>query len=445
MADIVEQIRPARSPAEKSVSAYVYVAAVIVAALILSPLTAALAKPPITAGEPVRLDQVRSLGDVIRDSENGSIHIVYVHGMRAEKPGEAGEFISRLGQSYGTQGQISRTRRSILLDPWPMGAAVGTRTIWDTEKDWRAGQPFIDRYVLRTRRYNASVTVDEVNWWPLLLPLKCRLLVTPEAKVAGVDRAHLDLCFNDTAPYHRWLTPAEYNEALRTRPPLGGAARFNRYLKQQILDWGLSDAVIATGPMRPYLNATMDAAFAYAAVDSASSEYVVISESLGSFVVLDAYSRNEPSVRAVLDATHNLYFFANQFSLLELARIEGLPSEAHAVRADASLSAHPAGAGVAAEAASPLRALQAWASAPSPAGFLPSRSGVKQIVAFSDPSDALTFRVPDFENALVSNVYVRNATRWLGLFADPIKAHAGQMRNEALWRAMIRESPQPGR
>ena len=63
----------------------------------------------------------------------------------------------------------------------------------------------------------------------------------------------------------------------------------------------------------------MEAAFSYASGDRASSEYVVISESLGSFVVLDAYSDENPSVRSVLDAAHNLYFFANQFALLELA------------------------------------------------------------------------------------------------------------------------------
>jgi hypothetical protein len=81
-----------------------------------------------------------------------------------------------------------------------------------------------------------------------------------------------------------------------------------------------------------------------------------------------------------------------------------------------------------------------WASASTPAGFRPSPSSMKQIIAFSDPSDALTFPVPQFDNAKVSNVYVRNATSVLGLFADPVKAHSGQMKNSTLWNAMIHRS-----
>lgn len=419
---------------------YLYVGAVVMAALALVPLGAALARGRITAGEPTSLKQMRSLGDVIRNAQNRSVHIVYVHGMRAAEAGESKALIDRLSKSYGLQGAVSTTRKSLLLQPWPQGANVGGVTIWNSEADWRAGQPFIDRYVLRTRRYNATITVDEVNWWPLLFPLKCKLLVAPEAGVAGLDREHLDLCYDNTPPHHRWLTPEEYDRAVQSRPPLGGGARLNRYLKQQILDWGLSDAVIATGPMRSYLNATMEAAFDYAATERATSEYVVISESLGSFVVLDAYSADKPSVRAVLDATHDLYFFANQFALLELARIEGIPAAVRATGPSESL-VNAAATSVDLSRASPLTALGRWATATAPAEFLSSRSEVRQIIAFSDPSDALTFRVPGFDAARVSNVYVRNATPWLGLFADPIRAHSGQLPNDALWRAMVRETP----
>jgi hypothetical protein len=421
-------------------SPYFFIGSLTLFVLALAPLSGVLAKSQITVGEPTPLQRMRSLGDVIRDSQNRAIHIVYVHGMRAEKPGQSGAFISRLEQSYDAKETLPSSRKYLLLEPWPKGAMVGTTSIWNTEADWRAAQPFIDRYVLHARRYNATITVDEVNWWPLLFPLKCRILLEPEAMLAGVDEAHLKLCFNDTPPYHQWLTPTDYDKALATRPALGGGAKANKYVKQQIMDWGLSDAVIVTGPMRSYLNATMEAAFAYAATDKSTSEYVVISESLGSFVVLDAYSEDKPSVRAVLNATHDLYFFANQFALLELARLEHIPLHPKVVD-PAQLSLTVSEPEEAQVQQSPLAALQKWASAPPPAEFTATRSSVKQIISFSDPSDALTFRVPDFANAKVSNVYVRNATPWFGLFADPVKAHSGQMQNDALWKAMVRENP----
>ena len=60
---------------------------------------------------------------------------------------------------------------------------------------------------------------------------------------------------------------------------------------------GSTDAVIALGPMRSLFRKTMDKAFNYAARydghDVAGQEFVVVSESLGSFVVMDAAAKCE--------------------------------------------------------------------------------------------------------------------------------------------------------
>ncbi len=416
--------------------------ALTVVLLLSLPVGAALAKARITAGEPTPLKDLRSLGDVIAGAKNGRVHIIYVHGMRAEEPGASAAFRNKLTQSFGIQGKvIKEPRHRLNLQPWPKGARVGDTPIWDTETDWFKGQPFIDRYTLKTLKHDVTVTIDEVNWWPLVFPLKCRMLLKPEGRIAGVDRPHLKLCYDDVEPYHRWISPADYAEAIAAKPALGGAAFANKYLKQQIMDWGMSDAVITTGPMRVYLNAAIDAAFAHASnTRGVTSEYVLIAESLGGFIVLDAYAEDKPAVRDVLNATHNLYFFANQFALLELSRITNLPVVANNEPKEFVSSGALA---LRQTQSSPLTALCEWAAALPAAEFLPPKSAVKQIIAFSDPSDALTFRVPEFATAKVSNVYVRNAGSLLGLVADPIKAHSAQMQNAALWDAMVRENSPP--
>jgi hypothetical protein len=36
--------------------------------------------------------------------------------------------------------------------------------------------------------------VDEINWWPLVFPLKCRAIMVGEARLAGPDADLLELC-----------------------------------------------------------------------------------------------------------------------------------------------------------------------------------------------------------------------------------------------------------
>ena len=57
--------------------------AIAAAIALVVPVEAALAKSRITAGTPVAYRDLRSLGDVIADAENGHVHVIYVHGMRA--------------------------------------------------------------------------------------------------------------------------------------------------------------------------------------------------------------------------------------------------------------------------------------------------------------------------------------------------------------------------
>lgn len=415
--------------------------------ILIQVTTAAIARSRITAGYPTKLVDMRSLGDVIQAANSGPerrpVHIIVVHGMLATGPGESTALIAGLMTFIGDdRREVKPSTKRFQLEPWPKGATVGDAIIWNTHADWIAGQPFVDRYTLNGAR-GETVIVDEVNWWPLLFPLKCRMLVVPETRVAGGNKKQIELCRREKWPYHRWIDDASYKEAMDARPALGGAAAANKYLKQRILDWGMSDAVIASGPMRTYINATMEAAFEHAGRASGDTEYVVVSASLGSFAVLDSFARGSPSVRAIMERTYNLYFLANQLALLELARVQDVPDAASNVdwSKPAGGSATPLVAPRSVHPVSPVAALKLWASTgnqPLSNNGRPGPSQLKQIIAFSDPSDALTFEVPKIEPAEVSNVYVRNAVSWLGLFADPFKAHSGHLQNRAVWKAMLR-------
>jgi hypothetical protein len=379
---------------------------------------------------PARLADTRSLGDLIK-AGRAPVHIVFVHGMRANGAGGSAAFraalIRRLGGADDAEGDLF----TLDVGDWPRGATLSGQKIWRTAEEWAASRPFVHRYKL-TLGGGQIVIVDEVNWWPLLFPLKSRFLLLNEHRLSGGDEAHLKLCRD-----HRWISDEEYRAAI-ARPPAGPGARLNAGIKREILNWGLSDAVIALGPMRTHINRAMRRAFALAdecARAADARERVIIAESLGSFAVLD--SADPGPVRTYLDQTHDLYFLANQFALLELARIDGLE------RTDAD-------AGTLAEAlpgppSSPLARLAEWGMR-EPALELVALSEEpwrpRQVIALNDPNDLLTYYVPGIQDVKVVNVLVRNARPVLGLLAHPVDAHSTHAANPAVWDVLL--GPGPG-
>jgi hypothetical protein len=253
-------------------------------------------------------------------------------------------------------------------------------------------------------------------------------VMEPEAELAGADRKHLQLCAGldaDGRPLDDDVHPplierSRLDELLRTRPPFGGAAWANGFAKRELVDWGFSDAVMALGPMKQYLHETIERACDFAAAfgeaHRAPSRYVVVAESLGSFIVFDAYAHAKTRVCSVLDETAHVYFFANQLALLELARL----SEP-AAPSILPLSLH--------------QALSRWANA---------SQELKQIIAFSDPSDLLTFRVPAVPNAKVVNVCDRMGLDLFHLIAGPVAAHTGHSRNPAVLKLMLKRRKRDG-
>jgi hypothetical protein len=396
----------------------------------------ALAKT-VDAG-PDPLSETTSLANLIE--QHGTVHIVYVHGIREEGPGFAKPLADMLVSKLGFTSEKNPRDTMIALPPRPQASILGD-PVW-SDDDWKASEPFVRHY--RLHRGNHEVKIDEINYWPLLFLLKCRYLMVPEHDLAGDDKNHLALCDRSDPPYHAILRDKD-REQLRTTPRGGHAARINKALKLQIMNWGLSDAVVALGPMRVYLNYAMDRAFADARDGAGPDDkFVVMSESLGSFVVLDAMDVS-PVVKEVMNRTDYLYFLANQVALLELARIQGLPtklampSAADGAGDPARLAEPPPAQPEATEVTvrpGPIAALQGWASSSRDRLYRP-----RQIIAFSDPSDILTYRMPAISGVKVVNVYDRNAPRWLGLFEDPRKAHLGHLRNKEVWKVLLRKEP----
>ena len=99
------------------------------------------------------------------------------------------------------------------------------------------------------------IVVDEINWWPLVFPLKCRAMMADETHLAGPNRTFLNLCSEaqeaDASNPGRFISlhldQPDEAQKLKTAPARG--ALFNRWLKTSILDWGFSDAMMAVGSM----------------------------------------------------------------------------------------------------------------------------------------------------------------------------------------------------
>jgi len=431
-----------------STSTAVFITAVIAAAVLFGGNAYARRGPSF--GTPVPFEQLDSIGDVLRKAKtsgNGeTVHIVYVHGMRADEWGASKFFSYALEQSEYVKGFKRETgyrdaqwkdgegQDAISYAGKPLLPGIDH----DWKKAWKRSSPFMVRTTFSdpSKKTNFKVVVDEVNWWPLLMGLRCRALVGPEAGLAGPSKRQIDLCMKDVDisegdPYYPWLK----GEKLQT-PPIGRGAWANRYLKQEIMDWGLADAVVALGPMRHYLRKTINWA-ADKANAEAADERIFISESLGSFVMMDA-ARRGGSALELIERTGHFYFLANQFALLEMARINGLPDSKEVVASDALLSSK--------ESSSALAVLKQAGKRPRGNELVPRPA---QIVAISDPSDALSFLVPDLRDehgngTKVSNVQSRFSGGPFGILASPIRAHRGGIdggRNA--WKFLLKENHKP--
>jgi hypothetical protein len=412
-----------------------------------------------------------SLGRALCTAGQHTVHILYIHGIGAEEAGGSWSFQKHLC-AFLKGCRLPKFPVPVSRDEAQDGPFASTTPpsykymgseVW-TADNWRASRPFVDHYVLR-RDDGGPVVIDEINWWPLVFPLKCRNIVLGEANLAGPDKELLDLCAGKSDPHrpeeqrYPWITPAQAKSA-ESLPSRG--ARFNRGVKNNLMDWGFSDPMMAVGPMRELFREAMRQLFAKSASFSAKEisrddsslrsqgpnadrEFIVVSHSLGSFLVFStlrdpvtasrcAALENAPlppeSDRAtpvsetaedratcyILEHTSMLYFFANQIPLLYLATV--VPPQ----------GTGPAQAGAGADLSTQMQTLQAVRRYFGKTGI--------HITAFSDPSDLLSWHFPPIANTVVENCFVRN-TFWHWLIASPEGAHTNYAQNKKVLRIMM--------
>jgi hypothetical protein len=226
------------------------------------------------------------------------------------------------------------------------------------------------------------------------------------------------LCYDVSQPTSLCTDPAAFSKDSR--------ARLNAYLKSQIMDDKLADVTFYLGEEGGGLirEAVEDAMLrslstqqiglaqlqAGAVATAKSAPLFVISESLGSKIVVDSLQDIEDDRKAVDFARDTrshigaLFLLANQIPILNLGARNG--------------SGQP----------DPYRHLKNFARARSSQR---ASTGLRQqplhVVAFSDPNDVFSYQlmadaIPR-EDAIISNVLVSNDCTWLGIYEDADTAH----------------------
>jgi hypothetical protein len=408
--------------------------------------------------------QTTSLGDSLHRTDGKQLHIFYLHGIGSDGPDDHDSLALRqgicdfvkdcmvyAGERDGTE--YADHDEFALNTPPPPLKYLG-QEVWrkdhtgDSSTEWNAAAPFVVHWKL-TRNHNApTIYVDEINWWPLVFSLKCRQIVESDAGLVGPNADRIKLCSRkepDKSEDGRFISydwiPTEDAPQLLALAHRG--ALVNRKLKSGILDWGFSDAVLALGPLRTYLldgirqlilksvAISPEGIRGGEAAPRDDQEYVIVSHSLGSYLIFAALDIGPTTLKTstvqnsgnafeeILKRTSLVYFFANQLRFLELASLDGA--------SDKNLAAH----------------LEDWGRLrceylTSPAGTAQPCARPK-IVALSDPSDLLTWTVPEqIASVEVQNVMVKNTRHWFWLIASPTKAHDNYAKNKNAVEQMLK-------
>ncbi|HLZ81923.1 MAG TPA: hypothetical protein VKQ54_00045 [Caulobacteraceae bacterium] len=438
----------------------------------------------------------RTINDVLDRHPKDDVHMVLTHGMRTADRNTwrdfRGEICGHLKAPHRCVSAAPPVRVSDQLDlgPWPKGAYFLSDQIWTSEETWRGSRPFIDHYAIPLED-GRRLLLHELNWWPLVLAMKCQFMVPNDTELVGPNADNINNCTADPDNMRfGWYSADRAKALLGAHPMSGGAPWLNRGLKTDILDWGLSDAVLSLGTMKTLLREAIRCSFddiltpaqriprgagglgefacetaapQPADIGLANDNFIIASHSLGAFLLLDTFAaaagdaayyheagscaaaasrstrplsaplepeatarrnaRSAQSLCLALEASGDLYFLANQFSLIELGRAQGI-DEPRETSSRTGPSRGPS------QGSSFLDALTLWSE--SGRALVP-----RQIVAFSDPGDVLTFKLPQVGQAKIYNAYPKNASRWLGVFENPQPAHLGYFTNKDVLRAMF--------
>jgi hypothetical protein len=176
---------------------------------------------------------------------------------------------------------------------------------------------------------------------------------------------------------------------------------------------------------------------------------VIITHSLGGYMLMDAIdyelrqqkcedALGTSAAAKILANTDYIYMMANQIALLDLTRLHFYPRQ-------------PGDKPPKSEIAN--RFAKCWIAVPPKPRPLFEANGVaappaeKQIVAFTDPNDILSWRLrpedlhvprPDRRSVKLTNVYMSNGEVSVpGLISDPVKAHTGYFDNPTVMNLLL--------
>ncbi len=434
------------------------------------------------AGKAHAQGEEATIGDALRRAaaEHRSVHIIYVHGIRQNLPGSSLQLRQSVCKYLGL---------TSCKDPGAPGKreyaeyggfAVDSRRppltymgkpVWQNDEEWHASAPFVVHYVIKGNA-GPSMVVDEFNWWPITLSLKCREIVAREARAAGSINSLIDFCsqptqrFEQTRHYesYNWIPRDQAGKLKKIRPQ---SALLNRLLKNSILDWGISDAMMAVGSANSIFMESMrqlilkSVRFREDGTESddwrqqetsgrtIDREFFMVSHSLGSYLVFSILNSDasgalragarpvedgsgaateDAAVRYVLERTPQAYFFANQIPIIELAELQR-SNEGESLRNSAPEGAQD----------DEVPLMNGWRSLRESFNKQlsgeQSTPGVPRVVAWSDPSDMLSWHLPS-DHQLFENQDVFNSW-WHWIIANPEKAHDGYDSNKKVIRAMF--------
>ncbi|MFZ0689749.1 MAG: hypothetical protein WAM68_07950 [Acidobacteriaceae bacterium] len=476
--------------------------------LILTLLLTAIPARPQNSSASQSLAGTQSIGDIVNATDAAAhhsmhargltptpapqpLHILYMHGINQVGAGDSTQLRKAICR-YLHACTVTPLGRLYAEGPFavhapPPNFAYMQQPIWSTPDDWSASAPFIDRYQISGNGH-IPIVLEEINWWPIVYPIKCRSLVTQDAQLTGPAKLQLNICAaapNGTQPdpnhpgrylQFQWI-PASEAADLAHIPRHANYA--NRDLKSNLMDWGFADAVLALGPTQQILYAgireLLIQSLQAAGVDLSTAnpqdsgpEYFFITHSLGSYLALATldsdwlgatgaqlpqFAESNQQTRAAnyfSAHTAGFYFLANQIELLELARVappdpqSTAPCPVDSSSTDAAAPGNPVTtppASTPTQSGPPATAsISHWQC--QRAIYLQQRSTASpkpQIIAWSDPNDLLSWYVPAIAGVHVVNLSVRNAAFRIPPFlVSPTGAHANYAQNRTILRTIFK-------
>src|SRR5208282_2194624 len=403
------------------------------------------------------LKSLASIADALDSADRHPVHVLYVHGIDEVGAGDSKMLRDSIctelklcdvndwknaGTEYADKGEFSSN-----VEP-PTLAYLGS-PVWSNPEEWHAAAPFVVHWVVHLQGHSAVLVLDEINWWPLVLALKCRRVIAAEAHLSGPDKYLLQVCSDRSAQdpdgngrFYPWITADEAAKLEKIRPR---GVLVNRELKAGLVDWGLSDVLMAVGPlggiMRDGVRQLMAKSAAFdpnaAEADSSGSggigkydwksqlkqdkvldqEFIGVTHSLGSYLLFNTLNpefsstsdenlspadaarktAEENAIRYIFERTSLMYFFANQLEMLEITNLESAAEPSETAMKSRGLAPAPM---VPTSPAENFRSLvNRWKGYQTnfQAVLHPSDEATRekvQVVAWSDPSDVITYRVP---------------------------------------------------